>query len=104
MKSIFAIRRLTLDDVITSEGFCNFEADRLGNNLYIDDPDRADRCEEAAADGADGSTHAEHMQDWRDYLGTCRKLPPRVRAKIEAEIDDCELYHATAGTLYHQVG
>ncbi len=95
--SPFAIRRLTLGDVIRSREFNSY-----ANDLFLSDSDRADRIWDAAEDGGDGSTHAEVIEDWRDFLDTVR-LPWRVLARIVAEIDDCEKWHYDNGSLHHQI-
>jgi hypothetical protein len=104
-----------LDDLIRSEGFSAFDADRRGNQMFLDDPERADRCYDAAENGSDGSTHAEIIQDWRDYLGTLRVIDPEfpeengditetVLDLIVSEIDACEEWHAKNGSLHKQLG
>lgn len=47
--------------------FYNWQASKLGNDLFINDPERASRIHNAAEYGADGSTHAEHIEDFREY-------------------------------------
>ena len=101
-KSIFAVRRLSLNDVIQSKEFDAFRSDKLGNDLFISDPDRAERIAEAAEHGSDGSTHEEVIEDWREFLATL-KLPESVRVRIEDEIDSCEEWHAEAGSLSEQL-
>ena len=104
-----------LDDLIRSEGFQYFDSDRRGNQMFIDDPDRAERCYDAAENGSDGSTHAEVIQDWRDYLATLKVIDPAypdetgdisetVFAAITAEIDACEEWHEKNGSLHNQLG
>jgi hypothetical protein len=106
-----------LDEMIRCQAMEYFLADRLGNDLFINDPDRADRIHEAAEVGADGSTHAETIQDWRDFLGqhrafdpdfddenTSDRLPEAVIDSINAEIDACEARHGAAGTLHEEIG
>ena len=104
-----------LDDLIRSDGFQAFDSDRRGNNLFINDPERAERCYDAAENGSDGSTHREIIQDWRDYLGTLRVIDPEypdetgdiseaICAAITAEIDACEEWHEKNGSLNKQLG
>ena len=45
----------SLDELIRSREFNDFQADLLGNDLFINDPERADRIHEASENGADGS-------------------------------------------------
>lgn len=92
----------------------NFQPFGSSSDDWINDPDRADRCHEAAAHGCDGSTHYEIMQDWRDFLADLFRDFRRgndeddaeldaIEASIDAEIDACEAYHETAGTLHKNV-
>jgi hypothetical protein len=104
-----------LDDLIRSDGFQAFDSDRRGNQMFLDDPERADRCYDAAENGSDGSTHAEIIQDWRDYLGTLKVIDPEFPEEngditeeicntIISEIDTCEEWHAKNGSLHEQLG
>jgi hypothetical protein len=49
------------------QAFYQWQSERLGNDLFLSDPERADRIQDAAEHGADGSTHREHIQDFREY-------------------------------------
>jgi len=49
------------------QAFYEWQSNRLGNDLFISDPERAERIHEAAQDGADGSTHREHIADFQEY-------------------------------------
>jgi len=49
------------------QAFYNWQSAKLGNDLFISDPDRANRIWDAAENGADGSTHAEVIEDFREY-------------------------------------
>lgn len=114
----------TVDALLNSPGWEYFESDRLGNDLFISDPERAGRIHAAAEDGCDGSTHAEHIQDWRDYAEQLREdyerhawnmeseeeaeafeaeLETRADALAEA-IDACEAWHEANGSLWEMVG
>lgn len=93
----------TLRDLYSSPGFQSFIADKLGNDLFINDPDRADRIHAAAENGCDGSTHAEVIEDWQEYLNLLDEEEADHRA-IQEEIDACEEYHKNAGTLYDEIG
>jgi hypothetical protein len=106
-----------LEELYQSEGFDMFISNRLGNDLFINDPDRAKRCYEAAEFGADGSTHQEHIEDWRAYLGTFRTwdaqydeteedgdLSQELYDAILKEIDDCEEWHHKNGSLFQEIG
>ena len=55
-----------LADMYNSMGFQMFQSDKLSNNLFINDEERAKRIQEYAKNGCDGSMHAEIIQDWRD--------------------------------------
>lgn len=99
MDTDFSIRELTLKDMIDSTEFRAFIADKLGNNLFINDPERAERIEEQAEHGLNGSYHSEIIEDWREFLNIIR-LPKKVKQNIEKEIDICEKFHENNGTLY----
>jgi len=111
----------TLRELLNSDGFQRFQESKLGNDLFIDDPDRADRIHEAAEHGCDGSTHAEHIDDWREYLSYLRSEVCRESCKLDdkeedaaeaiinawhdsisAEIDACEKWHSENGSLENQ--
>ena len=106
--------------------FYNWQGERLGNDLFINDPERAERIHDAAEDGADGSTHAEHIDDFRDYAkeiyGEVRSaifhgdipsdkavdvldaMIDRREERLEAVLDRLEAWHEKNGTLWQQVG
>lgn len=106
----------SLDDLIQSREFNDFQADLLGNDLFINDPERADRIHEASENGADGSYHAEVIQDFRDFLNTLPIIDEEddepntgviteaVYNSILAEIDACEAWHEKNGSLWQEVG
>lgn len=101
-----------LDELIHSSEFQYFESDKLSNQLFITDPDRAERICDANDDGNgdDGSSPFEHIDDWRDFLNslkvydseynywdlTCNfqsfDITETTRARIEAEIEAQEIY------------
>lgn len=105
----------TLEELYSHPNFNPFGS---SSDDWINDPDRADRCNEAAEHGCEGSTHYEIMQDWRDFLSDLFRDYRRgndedeitdaeldaIEASIDAEIDACEAYHETAGTLHEQIG
>ena len=111
-----------LNDLLNSPYFDSFQADRLGNDLFINDPERAARIYDAAKEGCDGSTHSEAIEDMRDAnkfaLDIYRKqfidlgfekfcaddLAETLRYYIETEIDEAEQFHAMKGTLHVQIG
>lgn len=105
----------TLREMYGSREFEAYISDKLGNDLFINDPERADRIDEAAQDGADGSTHAEHIDDWREFLRNLRPIDAEYPedggditdedyTTIEAEIDACEAWHQANGSLEQQIG
>jgi len=102
----------TLNDLIQSEGFQMFRADKLGNDLFISDPERAERLFTHVKEGIDGSTHYENIEDMREYLGTLKVFDPDVddnekdfdinEATFESmnkEIDDCIKWHEDNGSI-----
>jgi hypothetical protein len=109
----------SLQEMYQSTEYQGYISDRLGNDLFINDPKRADRIYKAAEDGGDGSTHAEVIEDWRDYLNMLKVYDPEcdepedqarrditlsVYDSISHEIDECEEWHSKNGSLYHQIG
>lgn len=113
----------TIHELTNSQAWDYFIADRLGNDLFLSDPDRAERIHKAAEDGADGSTHQEVIEDWRDCVeqiraDACResygmddaeedKAEAEINAwheRIMAEIDACENWHEANGSLHEQIG
>lgn len=100
MKSIYEIRRLNLSDMIDSEKYESFISDRLGNDLFINDPERADRIYEYAENGCNGSTHREAIEDYSAFLNSIRRdIPERVFNRIEAEIEALQLWHEQNGSI-----
>lgn len=92
-----------LTEMIDSPDYQTFESDKLGNDLFIDDPERADRLYEYAEEGGNGSTHAEVIQDWRDFLDIA-DYPDEVYDHILVEIDVCEDWHEQNGSLWEVIG
>ena len=103
--------------MLESQAWEYFISDRLGNDLFISDPERANRIWEAAENGCDGSTHYEHIQDWRDFLSLYReyepgfdergrdyRLCPGIIDSITDEIDACEAWHDANGSLHEEIG
>lgn len=101
-----------------SRDFDMFIGDKLGNDLFINDPERAERITEYAEDGCNGSMHFEVIEDWRDYLNTLKVFDPDydeiedidnyditqlVYDNIEKEIDSCEEWHEKNGSLYQVI-
>lgn len=115
-KSKTKLQFTTLHEMINSQDFEYFSSDKLGNNLFLSDPDRAERREKYAEDGADGNMHSEYIEDWREYLNHLKvidvedidedtdfsqyDITSNVRDSIEKEIDEIEEWHEKNGTLY----
>ena len=91
-----------LEDMYRCKEYDEFRADRMGNDLYINDPDRAERIEEASEYGSDGSTHAEIIEDWRDFLDMI-DVSQKTRAHINAEINRCEKWHIKNGSINQSI-
>ena len=84
-----------------------FNKDHLGNDLFINDPDRAGRIHEGAINGCDGSTHQERIDDWREFLSEYADslgMLNRTKTFIELEIDDIEDWHQKNGSLNTVIG
>jgi len=102
----------TIDDLLSHPKWDGFIGSKLGNDLFINDPERAERIHDHAEDGCDGSTHAEHMEDWREFAEMLfRSLSWDEREEVEpthdaliAEIDACEVWHEKNGSLHEVIG
>lgn len=105
----------SLEEMYSSREYDAYISDRLGNDLFISDPDRAERIHEAAEHGTDGSTHAEVIEDWRDFLNSLKPIDPDFPEdggeiteedfdRIEAEIAACETWHEMNGSLNQIIG
>lgn len=114
----------TIRDLLNSRGFDIFRDSKLGNDLFISDPDRAERIHDAAENGANGSTHAEQIEDWREYVEQLKEEAEREAWRadndeegesmekeieqwhnaISAEIDACETWHERNGSLHEEIG
>lgn len=90
-----------LGELWRSQEFQIFTESKLGNDLFINDPERANRIHDAAEHGCDGSTHAEHIEDWQEFLDDS-ELPDEIKESIQKEIDACEAWHAANGSLHTQ--
>jgi len=103
---------ITINDLLNLREWDSFIGSRLGNDLFISDPDRADRMHEAAEHGVDGSTHYEIIEDWRDFARDLFRSLSMDESEDEEknyetlmdEINSCEEYHDGIGTLHNQVG
>lgn len=96
-----------LADFYNSQYFQSFQAGKLGNDLFINDPERAARIHDAAEYGGDGSTNAEVIEDWREALQAAQQDGKINDADFEAinrEIDDCEAWHDKNGSLRQVIG
>jgi hypothetical protein len=112
----------TLAELYEHQDFIPFPR---SSDEWINDPDRMERCHTAAEHGADGSTHAEIIQDWRDFLETLTSDAARtlesldmeseeINALVETletitdsiadEIDTCEAWHESNGSLHEEIG
>lgn len=112
-----------LNTLLGSRFFDSFQGGKLGNDLFLSDPDRASRNYDAAENGCDGSTHAEHIEDMREandlaerevyraqfiaqgYDADCASmLAEALKEYIAADIDDCEAWHEKNGSLDQVIG
>jgi hypothetical protein len=91
--------------------------DKLGNDLFINDPNRANRLEKAARDGCDGSYHYEIIEDWEEYSdGLSVYVPDEDDPEgdfdltldqyntIKRKIKECEDWHIKNGSYETQIG
>ncbi len=94
---------MTLNDMLNSDAYQRWESVRLGNDLFINDPERAARIYEYAEEGLNGSTHDEVLQDWRDYIADAN-LPDVVKESLLAEVDAAEQWHIDNGSITDVIG
>jgi hypothetical protein len=102
----------TVDALLNHPQWDGFIGSKLGNDLFINDPERAERIYDAAEHGCDGSTHYEIIEDWRDFardLFRCLSMDESENEKknyetLIAEIDSCEEWHDHNGTLHESIG
>jgi hypothetical protein len=101
-----------IDELLNHPKWDGFIGSKLGNDLFINDPERAERIHEAAEYGSDGSTHYEIIEDWREFADMLfRSLPWDEREEAEPSsdilhiaINQCKEWHEKNGTLHKQVG
>ena len=113
----------TIKDLLALPAWDSFISDKLGNDLFINDPDRAERIHNAAEYCADGSTHQEHIDDWREFAEILEREAQRdcegetdqetdenekavetAFAALAEDIDRCEAWHESNGSLHQEVG
>ena len=98
---------MTLHQFLRSDYFQTWLDSRLGNNLFINDPDRADRVQKYAKQGVDGNYAIEYIQDcrdaWKDYCMD-HDVSDVDQDAVKQEIDQVEGYHERIGTLWEIVG
>jgi len=105
-----------LDEMISCHEYDIFRESKLGNDLWINDPNRAERIHEAVESGSDGSTHYEIIKDWREFLDSYKCEDPEfhedsseweidlaVYDAIMKEINKCEEWHEKNGSLHNQL-
>jgi len=94
---------MTLNDMLNSNAYQRWESVRLGNDLFVNDPERAARIHEYSKEGLDGSTHDEVIQDWRDYIADA-DLPDADKESLLAEVDAAEQWHIDNGSITNVIG
>jgi len=94
---------MTLNDMLNSDAYQRWEGSRLGNDLFINDPQRAARLHEYSAEGLNGSTHDEVIQDWRDYIADA-DLPESDKDSLLTEVDAAEQWHIDNGSITNVIG
>jgi len=94
---------MTLNDMLNSDSYQRWESVRLGNDLFINDPQRAARLYEYSEEGLNGSTHDEVIQDWRDYIADA-DLPDADKESLLAEVIAAEQWHIDNGSIDSIIG
>lgn len=93
---------INLREMYSSSEFGYFLESKLGNDLFISEPERAERL----ANG-EGSTHSENIEDWREYLNSLKvkdddenfDITQEVYDTIEGDINSCEEWHINNGSI-----
>ena len=94
-----------LQELLDSDEYDRWRGDRLGNSLFIHEPERASRIYDYAETGSDGSKHCEVIEDWRQCLSDCfDELSEFALHVINAEIDKCEQWHIDNGSYEQIIG
>lgn len=107
-----------LKDMIDSKEYQNYLIDKLGNDLFINDPDRAERNADAAEEECNGSTHREVIENQRDFFHQLKVYDPeydevddkdfdidmKTANLIEKEIDEVEEWHIKNGSIDTEIG
>jgi hypothetical protein len=83
----------TLEEMYNSKEYQYFITEKLGNDLYLNDPERAERIDEYAAEGICGSTHRETIGDWQEFLDSLKTFDPDYD-----DIEDISKYELTKET------
>lgn len=102
----------TIDALLNHPKWNGFIGSKLGTDLFINDPERAERIHDAAEHGSDGSTHYEIMEDWREFADMLfrdlhfddRNDAEPLRDALDAAINDCELWHEKNCSLHEVIG
>jgi len=102
----------TVDALLNHPQWDGFIGSKLGNDLFINDPERAERIHDAAEHGCDGSTHYEIIEDWREFADMLfrslswddRDDAEPLRDALDSAINECESWHEKNGTLHESIG
>lgn len=98
---------VTLDDFLNCKYWETWRESKLGSDLWINEPERADRMDKAAEHGADGSTHRETINDQREAVKDAesdRFFPPNNADALLRELDHIEAWHELNGSLDQEIG
>lgn len=102
----------TISELLSHPQWDGYISSKLGNELFINDPERAERINDAAEHGCDGSTHYETIQDWRDFADMLyrnlswdeREEVEHIKDSLDSEINQCEEWHDKNGSLHNEIG
>jgi hypothetical protein len=104
----------SLSEMYGSREYAAYISEKLGNALFINDPERAERIAEYAEDGINGSTHRETIGDWQEFLDSLKIFDPDYEEiediakydltketynSIQEEIIACEQWHVENGSI-----
>ena len=96
-----------LNELMNSSEWMSFQASILGNDLFINDPERAERLSKYTEEGLNGSTPQEEIDDVREFLDTLVigvEISLSQYEKFTKELDESEKWHEQNWSLNRPIG
>ena len=103
VEAILNMYPLSIDEMIETDELNMYVSDKVGNDLFINNPERAERIYKAAKHGSDGSTHNEILEDWYEFIDDS-EYPEWVKVLLHKELGVLVEWHEENGTLNEIVG